>query len=1020
MPAITDAPREPFSALPFTGRDLELARLAQCLDDAGAGRGQLVLLSGDGGVGKSRLLLEAIATTRARGAQVAHGQAYPLETAIPYAVFADALAPLLSALDSGALMRLTRGDRAVLAALAPDQLERGSGNLLAEGVNPAEQRVRLHTAIRQLLARLSEKTPLLLCLENLQWADSASVELLHFLGRQLGGQRVVLVASWNETDRELPDDLRLALRSLRSLGGAAELRLAPLSLDAVHAVLATHFQVADDVVEAFAARLHQVTLGNAFFLEQVLRELIARGDLRRQGGVWVGWHVEQVTLPPSVRDVLAARLGRLTPAAQRLAEIIAVADSGATHDVVRAVAHVEGRDGTPGLDDPAIFDALRMLRESDIVRERTVGDQVAYAIVHPMMQQALVGSVGLARARALHASLALAIEAANAPPTPAQTEAIAMHWLRADPREQPAVAVRWLVAAGQQALLRLARREAVALLRAALDRADAHPDVVPTETRDALVDDLMRAYRRLGEYPQAIAMCRRAIAHATSRGDDLALAIAERRYAMSLTGLGRREEALPHFDAAITHARRAGSDSLVIRTQLAKGDAMQMLGLSDHAKREVADAVATAELLGDISLQARAHRVLLMLHVWTGPAHRAWSYARSAVQLAEKSGERNLRWHAHYGAAVLGGLTSQTQALQTHLEQATRLAQELASPLLELRSVEIALEYYAGIGQWDRALAEGERAIALARALDQTTLRARMLHWVSGVYLQRGDIPSAQRLVHEAWEVSGAAALDISRPFEVHGVLPAFVARTRYLEAVGERTEALRVGQLALDMAMRTGYVAWAVYRLMPTMIEAALVLGETATVETLRERLEAAAAHLAHPIGRAWVEVIDGERARSRSDAASAIAHLQRAIAQLEAVPYPFDAAKARIRLARVYAEQGARDDAVHEAREALTMFEQVGAAPAAADARDLLRELGARLPANADRAAGAFAELTARELEIVKLVAQRLSNKEIGARLGITARTAGTHLANIFDKVGVRDRTGLGDLAREQGLLR
>ena len=98
--------------------------------------------------------------------------------------------------------------------------------------------------------------------------------------------------------------------------------------------------------------------------------------------------------------------------------------------------------------------------------------------------------------------------------------------------------------------------------------------------------------------------------------------------------------------------------------------------------------------------------------------------------------------------------------------------------------------------------------------------------------------------------------------------------------------------------------------------------------------------------------------------------------------------------------------------------MFERLGARPAAEDTRVLMRELGARLPSAPSTSL--LASLTSRELEIVKLVAQRLSNKEIGARLGIAARTAGTHLANVFDKLNVRDRTALGDLAREQGLHR
>jgi DNA-binding CsgD family transcriptional regulator len=1008
----------PALTLPFIGREREFEQIARARAAAASGHGQVLFLSGDAGVGKTRLVQESARVARAEGWQVAIGYAYPLETAIPYASFADAIGPVLAALDPGALMRLTRGDRAILAALAPalspTLVERGGtlASMLSEGVPPAEQRVRLHTTILQVLTKLAEKHPLLLCLENVQWADSASVELLHFLGRQVGTQRLLLIVNWNETDRPLPDDLRIALRSLRALGAATDLRLTPLSVEEVRTLLARLFAVDAAVVDRFAARLHHATQGNAFFLDQTLRELVTRGDLRLQGGIWVGWHVETLALPPSVLDVLAQRLARLSPEARRLADVIGVAGSSATHDVVRAMFD-RGED--------AMHAGLLQLRENGIIVERAEADGVAYLFAHPMMQRAVVERVGLARERELHATLAGTIERLAGPRAASHTEAIARHWLHADPRTQPGTAVRWLVAAGHQALARLARREAAAMLRAALDRADAHPDDVPAGTADALVDELMRVYRRLGDHQHALAMCKRGIEQATAIDSVLQRAIAERRYALALQALARREESLAHFDLAIEHARRAGAASLVVRTQLAKADSMQALGMVEEAKREVADAVTTAERLDDLSLLARAHRLLLMLHIWSGPAHRAWSYARRAVHLAERSGERNLRWQAHFGAAVLGGLTSQTRALATHLAEATRLAEELASPALELRCAEIALEYAAGIGEWDRAITEGERAVAMARAFDQVTLLARLLHWVSGVYLQRGDVLTAQRLVQEAWDVSGAAQLDLDRPYEVHGVLPAYVARTRYLDAVGERAEALRHGHVALEMAQRTGYIAWAVYRLLPTMADAALVLGDHATLAIVRTRLAHDASYLAHPIGTAWVSVIDGEAAHEAQRYGEAITQLQRAIAQLEAVPFPFDAAKTRLRLARVHADSGARDEAIHEAKEALVMFDQLGARPAAEDTRALLRELGARVASTGSGApVDGLAALTSRELDIVRLVAQRLTNKEIGARLGITARTAGTHLANIFDKLGVRDRTALGDLARERGMHR
>ncbi|MCA0374859.1 MAG: AAA family ATPase [Gemmatimonadetes bacterium] len=1017
--------------LPFAGRAQELAVFAQLRQAAAHGSGQVLFLSGDGGVGKTRLLREAAHHARSDDWQVAIGEASALAATNPFAVFADALTPLLQALDAGARMRLTRGDPTLLSVLAPTLWDRADAATRDRprdsGVSPAEQRVRLHAAVAQLLARLTERQPLLLALENLQWADSASIELLHVLGRQVGAQRLLLVATWNETERAVADDLRLVTRSLRARGVARDLALAPLTRDAVCEVLVGHFAATPTAVADFADRLHHATQGNAFFVDQLLRELVVRGDLHRRSEGWTGWHVDTLALPPSVRDVLEARLERLTAEARAVAELLAVAGTTARHDVVRAVL---------GADDTTLESALQPLRAAGLVAEQAEGDAIAYRFVHPLLQQALLDTVGRVRARAWHGALALALEAMPRDGA-ADVDAIATHWLHADPRQETTRAIGWLVRAGRDAMARLARREGVTMLQAALDRWDALAQRLPdgatlddatdpdapldAALRRALLDELMRAYRRLGDFHRVIELARRAIATALETGDDLAVAIAERRYGLALQALGRREEALEHFATAVARARAAGDTALVVRTQLARGDALQALGQADAAKRDLSEALTMAESLDDVALLARAHRLQLMLHLWTGPAHRAWAYARSAVQLAERSGERNVRWHAHYGAAVLAGLTSRTDALTTHLHEATRLARELASPLLELRCAEIAIEYHAGTGAWDRALAEGESAVALARALDQTTLRARLLHWLSGVYAMRGDLAQAHRLVDEAWEVLDAGATDRARPFEVHGVLPAHVARVRTLVASGEHAAALTLGREALAMAERTGYVAWSVYRLLPAMAEAALACGDAEALHLVRGRLARDAAQLAHPIGAAWLAVIDGEMATARGAHTEAIAHLQRAIAQFEAVPFPFDAAQTRLRLARSCMAAGARDDAVLEARAALAMFDTLGAAPAQETARAMLRALGARVPTPAPHdttAPRAFASLSARELDIVRLVARRLSNKAIGAQLGITARTAGTHLANIYDKVGVRDRTALGDLAREAGL--
>jgi DNA-binding NarL/FixJ family response regulator len=285
------------------------------------------------------------------------------------------------------------------------------------------------------------------------------------------------------------------------------------------------------------------------------------------------------------------------------------------------------------------------------------------------------------------------------------------------------------------------------------------------------------------------------------------------------------------------------------------------------------------------------------------------------------------------------------------------------------------------------------------------------------VYANRGELSEANRTVDEAWRVSGADAVDLHQPFDVHGVLPAYVARVTQLRAVGDLAQSITLGMRALDIAEQTGYVAWSVYRLLPAIAASAIDLGHRDTLAIVRKRLEHDASWLAHPIGMAWVSVIDGESAMSSGRPQDAVALLERAVAGLEAVPYPFDAACTRVRLARALQGAGNGADAVREARSALQLFESLGARPAAESVRVLLRELGARVPAPHRQQIG-LDGLTEREREILSYVARRLSNKEIGAALDISARTVSTHLANIFDKTGMRERAVLGDLARERGM--
>ena len=189
--------------LPLIGRDAERATLTRVLDDAERGTSSTIFLAGEGGIGKTRLAESVLQEATARGWSTAVGRAYPVETGVPYAVFADALLPLLKVLDRGALAVLSRGGEAELARLFPALELRSDARTPPAGAT-SDIKARLLWNFSQFLGRFAAKRPLLIALENLQWADASSLELLHFTARQRLAAGLSAVAAFeNLLDRSV-------------------------------------------------------------------------------------------------------------------------------------------------------------------------------------------------------------------------------------------------------------------------------------------------------------------------------------------------------------------------------------------------------------------------------------------------------------------------------------------------------------------------------------------------------------------------------------------------------------------------------------------------------------------------------------------------------------------------------------------------------------------------------------------------------------------------------------------------
>ena len=996
--------------LPLIGRDQEVARLTRALEDAERGSPSTIFLAGEGGIGKTRLAEFLVDAATRRNWSTAVGRAYPVETGVPYALFSDALLPRLKAMDPGTLAVMSRGGEAELARLFP-ALDLRTDSRAPRG-DVSDLKARLLWNFSQFLGRFAAKRPLLIVLENVHWADASSLELLHFVARQLPGQRIVVLCSYSDAVRDSNPALGSTERSLTSLGAASVVRLSPWLRADSDELVARLFDVDPSTIRDFAALLYERTRGNPFFTEETLKSLVDSGQLRREDDRWVGWDLTDFRLPSTVRDAIVARLERLSPASRTVVDIAAVLGTRASYEALEAVS---------GFASSSLVEAIDELRRDRVLVDADAADGVHYDFTHPSLQAVLYAELGKAAARLLHGRIATALEQMHGAAAEAHADELAFHFSRASSIELAPKAARYLYAAGRSALARYATREAASYLGAALDLVDGGGPVITGNGKPddvaALVEDVARAKQRNGEYGAARALWERALGYARQRGDSARISFIERRLGNVSFWAGHHDEAFDHYAAGLEAARLTGDERLAARIRIAQAAAFQELGRPGHALRELGEALSIAERLKSAGMLARIHRALMQLNMFVGRAAEARVHGERAIAFAGSANEPGVEWSAHWGIAVLAGLTGNAAELARHVREAHRIADELRSPVLAVWTSEVSIEYASGIGDWQSGLALAERTIPIARALGANTLLPRLLVWTGLMHLGRGELAKAKSLFDESWTISGAADAEHGT-VDVHTAVPAHTGMAAYALATRDREGAIALGEAGVALADRSGYVTWSIHRLIPIILEAALWSQDFARVKRYGERLRRDSTQMNHPLGMAWATASDALVARLRDgDFPRAVELLRSAVDQLDAIPFVFDAARLRRNLAQLLAASGDREGAARELRLAHDVFARIGAETELSGARDQLRDLGARPPARVlVEGAGA---LTGREREIARLVAARKSNKEIGVALGISSRTVSTHLSNVFAKLGVGSRGELTDRVRQDSAL-
>jgi len=965
----------------FVGRTGELSELDLALREAADRRPVLVLIGGDSGVGKTRLVAEFQRrfADRDEVPVVLRGDAASqVDGELPYAPLLSALRPLVRRRDP-ALDGLGRASRAALAALLPDLDDTEAP---PERDDPAAQ-LRLFESLLDLVDALSQSSPLVLILEDMHWADRSTRAFVAFLARSLREERVLLLLTFRSDELHRRHPLRPLLAELERLERTRRIELEPFDRGELEEALTDI--LGEPPPPQLVERLYSRSEGNPLFIE----ELLAAG-LDGRGAA-----------PQSLRDAFLLRMERLSTEAQRAVRAIAVG---------RLLGEEEIAELT-GIEHEALHEALR-----EAVAEQVLiaCDEERLGFRHALLNEAVYDDLLPGERGELHLALArLYEERMESTDDVEAATMIASHYSAAGDQPaalratvQAALAARDVHAHGETAdlaerALELWPRVPDAAQMLPLDHvelltlaAEAQGDggdwarsevLVQSALRELdpeddpgryamLLSRLARAQWLLNRGIEGIQTAQRALAMLPADDDS-------RERASLLSWLARTRFLRGRFRDAMTEAEEALAAATAARDEAVQSEALNTLGIAqialgrvDDGVARLRDAIAIAREHDDVDEAAYAAANLSDLLSLAGRTREALAVAREGLAATPRRAIRSYDWLTMTVSAAAFEV-GDWELSRAHLGPPPSQLVGLLLIFRQLRGAELAL----GVG-------DDEFASRCLEELEPHVIGSSQPQWIGGLGALLGEVRRRQR------DLLGARAA-VEQALDRMEVCTDDVMRIARVAAVGLRVEA-DIAQRARDLR------------------EKAQERDAVARARLHLQRLRAAAQE-GGAVERAWRAVGAAElaRARGKSDPALWLT----AAEKWEAIERPYHAVVARSQAAEAAVERGDRSAAAEQAAAALKAAQRLGSRWLVDELEALADRARLDLDAGAARdrpAVDAVAQddpfgLTARERQVLALIAEGATNRQIGAALFMAEKTASVHVSRILSKLGVRSRT-------------
>jgi DNA-binding CsgD family transcriptional regulator len=954
-------------ATPFVGRAEEFERLERALRRAQSGVGSTVLVTGEAGIGKSRLASNLTTRARAAGFEVLVGRCIDLiGTELPYQPFAEALRPWAARHGESALPWLSQ-------------------------VRPAGSQLRVFEETLALLSGLAAAAPVLLVLEDLHWADTSTLDLVVFLAHNLAERRLLLLATYRADELASAERVRRLADGVRRSGSALELELGPLEPEELSALLTARRGAPppQPMADAIVARAD----GNPFYAEELLAAAGAPGS----------------ELPRSLRELLLQRVARLDRGTQGLLKLAAAAG--------REVDYLLLRDAA-ALAELAVRECLRRAVDHGVlVPEQATG---RFRFRHALLAEAIYETLLPGEREELHARLAAELARGQAP---ASASELAPHWEAAGRAAEALVAS---VEAAREAEAIFGLAEALAHLERALRLWAAVPDATAVAGLDLVELSSWAAQRALqtDAAPRAVELGRRAVA-LVGDADSVRAGLLYERLGNYLFAAGSRDAGLAAGERAVELVPAQPRSAARARVLAALGHALMLVWRHEASRPICRQALALARAVGARSAEFRAEAVLGVDLAYLGHGDEGLDHLRLALRIAEQGGDPGELVFAYCWLTDV--LTILGRPRESARVAAAAVSVVRTYGVAHGTIISNQVEALIATGEWDEAERIGAAALRSSttnwphfRRLNRAALAIgrgdfddARVHLDAAYATVRGDeraSPAYDLLVSELalWERRWTDAETLVRDG---------LARTRAREAA-----LIRVQLCAQGLRAQAELAALGRARRDADAVRDRLGRARKLLVTARRAAAEAA---FVTPNAAGWRAQAEAEYARARDQARPD--SWSEAATRWEQLERPPLTAYCRWRQAEALVARGAgRAEASVPLMEAHALAARMRAQPLL---RELgLLATRARLdlaspepePPPDNRPMEDLLGLTRREAEVLTLVARGHTNREIAEALVISIKTTGHHVSHILHKLDVPTRADAAAIAHRIGAAR